>query len=257
MRQSVESVLNQTRFDLIEEIIIVDDGSIDNTRNIIFEIKDEVTNCPIKYIYQNNSGPSCARNTGIKSACAEWIALLDADDIWLPMKIERQFEVISNNSKIKFLGSHYPLRVLFLQKHGLVKLNAYKLCIRSMPYTPSVIFERKMGLDFGLFNEKYTYNEDAEFFQKFLLVDSYYVLAEHLIEIDVGKEYYGEMGLSSNFREMYAGKKRNMRWLCEQALINKPYYWLMCVLCDIKLFRRIVIQSVMRNLKGVKSCEST
>ena len=246
LRKSVDSVFNQTRFDLIEEIIIVDDGSVDNTKEIVSQIKKEQIDCPIIYIYQHNAGPSCARNNGIKNARAEWIALLDSDDIWLPEKIERQYDVISQNDNIKFLGSHYPLRVLFRKRQGLVKLNAYDLCFRSMPCTPSVVFERQQAIDFGLFDESLRYNEDAELYQKFLLIDSYYVLAERLIEIDIGKSYYGETGLSSNFREMYAGKKRNMRWLYEQSLINRPFLVLMELFCDVKLLRRSIQSRVLK-----------
>lgn len=249
IRKSVESVINQTRLDLIEEIIIVDDGSVDDTKSVVFKIQEDYRQIAIEYIYQDNAGPSRARNTGIRRAHADWIALLDADDIWLPNKIQRQYEIVENNKSIKFLGSHYPLRILLIKRKGLVKLNAYDLCIRSMPCTPSVIFERQSAIDFGLFNESFKFNEDADLFQKYLLLDSYYVLAERLIEIDIGKEYYGDRGLSSNFKEMYAGKKRNMKWLCEQSLINKPFLLLMLFLCDVKLFRRSIQRKVRQIFK--------
>lgn len=252
LRRAVESVIHQSRYDLIDEIIIVDDGSVDNTRNVVSRITDDYPQNKIIYIFQENAGPSSARNKGIKVANSEWIALLDADDLWLPNKIARQHEIISSNDNILFLGSQYPLRVLFRKRQGLVKLSAYDLCIRSMPYTPTVVFDRKTAIEFGLFNEEYRYNEDADFFLKFLLLDSYYVLAEQLVEIDIGKDYYGASGLSSNIKEMYSGKKRNMRWLYDQSLIRFPFLVLMNALCDIKLFRRTIIQIAYRVLKGNK-----
>ena len=77
--RAIKSVLNQTYRDF--EIIVVDDGSTDNTKDIIkeFQKKDK----RIKYIpYEKNKGGSAARNTGIKAAKGEYIAFLDSDDEW-------------------------------------------------------------------------------------------------------------------------------------------------------------------------------
>lgn len=86
LRQAIESVLQQTY--PIKQLIVVDDGSTDETRALINRIKDK----RIKYVYQQNQGLSTARNTGIKNASSEYIGFLDADDIWLPKKIELQVE---------------------------------------------------------------------------------------------------------------------------------------------------------------------
>lgn len=239
---SIKSVLSQSRIDLIEEIIVIDDGSTDNTSEKVRSFKEEIETGFIRYIRQNNAGASTARNRGIRLAKAEWIALLDADDIWLDNKIERQFSVLDDNPNIFFLGSHYPLKVLFKERHGLVKLSAKDLCIRSMPYTPSVVFKKEVGMELGLFNEKEKYCEDAEFFQQFLLKDSYYVLAEKLVEIDVGKTYFAETGLSSNFVKMFEGKKRTMRALYKYGLISGGFLFVMCLFCDVKLARRELIR---------------
>jgi len=85
--RSIQSVINQTYQDF--EIIVVDDGSTDNTEDIIkeFQKKDK----RIKHIKHNkNKGGSAARNTGIRAARGEYIAFLDSDDEWMPTKLEKQ-----------------------------------------------------------------------------------------------------------------------------------------------------------------------
>src|SRR3972149_5580300 len=85
INRAIESVLSQTFKEY--EIIVIDDGSNDNTRDII---KRHIRK--VRYYYQNNSGPSKARNIGIHMAKGEWIAFLDSDDLWFKTKLEIQFE---------------------------------------------------------------------------------------------------------------------------------------------------------------------
>ena len=87
IRGAIDSVLNQTFKDI--EIIVVDDGSTDNTKDKLTPfIKDE----QLLYLYQENRGPSSARNFGIREAKSNYIAFLDADDKFLPQMIERCVE---------------------------------------------------------------------------------------------------------------------------------------------------------------------
>jgi glycosyltransferase involved in cell wall biosynthesis len=88
--EAVDSVLNQTVKDT--EIIIVDDGSTDNTRDITARY-----GAKIRYVRRENKGVSAARNTGIGLARGRLIAFLDADDIWLPGKLERQLRAFEEN----------------------------------------------------------------------------------------------------------------------------------------------------------------
>lgn len=83
IERAVASVLSQTR--PVIEVLVVDDGSRDNTAAIV-----ERFGSPVRLIRQANAGPSAARNHGVRAASGEWIALLDADDAWLPTKLERQ-----------------------------------------------------------------------------------------------------------------------------------------------------------------------
>ncbi len=89
--KSVRSVLEQSYQDL--ELIVVDDGSTDNTRNILLDIRDK----RFKYIYQENKGACAARNKGISVARGEYIAFQDSDDIWKCEKLEIQLSKMKNN----------------------------------------------------------------------------------------------------------------------------------------------------------------
>lgn len=94
--ETLTSVLNQTRFDLIDEIIIVNDGSSDNTVSVIKEFSKK-NNCDrIRIINKANGGAATARNVGIKESNNRFIALLDSDDIWFPNKIEIQNNILIN-----------------------------------------------------------------------------------------------------------------------------------------------------------------
>lgn len=87
--RAVESVLSQTLSDL--ELIVVDDGSTDGTAAVLDAIDDE----RLTYLaHETNRGASAARNTGIEAATGRYVAFLDADDEWLPAKLERQIALL-------------------------------------------------------------------------------------------------------------------------------------------------------------------
>lgn len=90
---AVQSVLRQTFSDL--EIVVIDDGSTDDTADRLGEIGNRV-----RYVRQDRAGVSAARNRGIKEAGGEFVAFLDGDDLWLPTKLERQLEVLDHEPQI-------------------------------------------------------------------------------------------------------------------------------------------------------------
>jgi glycosyltransferase involved in cell wall biosynthesis len=90
IKEAVDSVLNQTL--AIIEIIIIDDGSRDNTKDIVAEFNDP----RIMYCYQKNQGQPKAKNRGICESSGELVAFLDADDVWLPSKLAKQVALFSN-----------------------------------------------------------------------------------------------------------------------------------------------------------------
>jgi glycosyltransferase involved in cell wall biosynthesis len=122
--RAIQSVLNQTYQDL--EIVVVDDGSTDNTEELIKNFKDE----RIRYILNSkNKGASAARNTGIKASNGNYIAFQDSDDEWFPDKLEQQMEV--------FRDAPPEIGVVY---SGLYRIEADKKI-----YLPSNRFTQKEG----------------------------------------------------------------------------------------------------------------
>jgi glycosyltransferase involved in cell wall biosynthesis len=100
LKQTVDSVLNQTFQDF--EIIVIDDGSIDDTQQIFSDYSDKV-----RYKKQQNAGVNAARNHALQLAKGEYIATLDDDDMWLDYKLELQVEILDKFTDIGFTYSNF------------------------------------------------------------------------------------------------------------------------------------------------------
>ena len=90
IERALDSVLRQTHQDL--EIILVDDGSTDDTRELIARRYGH--DGRVRYIHQQNAGVSAARNTGLREVRGDFVALLDSDDVWKPWKLELQLRCL-------------------------------------------------------------------------------------------------------------------------------------------------------------------
>jgi len=97
--ETIESVLAQS-YQLLE-IIIVDDGSTDDTREVVMRYSDP----RIRYFYKANGGLSSARNAGLDEARGEYIAFLDSDDVWHPWKLSAQIEIFSRYGSVGLVWS--------------------------------------------------------------------------------------------------------------------------------------------------------
>jgi glycosyltransferase involved in cell wall biosynthesis len=99
---AIESALNQTYQNL--EVFVVDDGSTDNTKEVV-----ESYGSRVKYIYQENAGPSAARNNGVRRSEAEFIGFLDSDDIYLPLKLEKQVAYLNTHPEMDVVLCYWSL----------------------------------------------------------------------------------------------------------------------------------------------------
>lgn len=158
----IESVLNQTYKDF--EIIVVDNGSTDNTKVIVQNYIDQ--DMRVKYFWQENSGsPAGSRNTGIKNAIGEWIAFLDSDDYWYVTKLEEVNKKIESLSNEYIAVSHYEdkevdcIKVSILEHGKNLSESAFEeLLFRGNSLSTSAMTIRKDKLlEVELFNTRKDY----------------------------------------------------------------------------------------------------
>jgi glycosyltransferase involved in cell wall biosynthesis len=154
--KAIQSVINQTYKNW--ELIIVDDGSTDQTRQIVEEFQKKDSR--IKYFFQNNKGQGAARNLGIKNASGNYIAFLDSDDEFFENKLER---VISHFEKDKNIGFIYTDAIIIgdylYKKRRSEIVTPYsggiyiKLLFNNFITTSTVIVKREVLQNCGLFDE--------------------------------------------------------------------------------------------------------
>ncbi|MDR0580022.1 MAG: glycosyltransferase family 2 protein [Campylobacteraceae bacterium] len=243
---AINSVMHQTYQGKIE-IILIDDGSTDNSYDIVNNYIKNISNknIDIKVISQKNMGVASARNRGISQTIGEWIALLDHDDVWLPTKIEKQMKVIKNNPNIKFIGCNvnndkYPF--FGKKNHAIFTLNAKELIIKWYPSTPTILVNRQFILDNGLFfDDNKKYGEDIDWLLRICLHTNLYILNDNLVVIGNGKRPYGDKGLSANLSKMYNGEILTLNGAKERNQINNLEYICFCGYLFLKYIRRIII----------------
>jgi glycosyltransferase involved in cell wall biosynthesis len=166
---AVRSIVRQTAYDRIREIIVVDDGSTDDTRQRIQGLRD--AGIALTYIATSNAGPSTARNRALKEANGEFIAFLDGDDLWSPDKTERQLAAFDHpdvglvySDYIDFEDASLDDGILVcvrrLDKHGQALVADFYL--NDGPIFPSAAILRYGIYDrIGGFDERFRMVEDG------------------------------------------------------------------------------------------------
>lgn len=247
IEKTLDSLVRQTKVDLIEEVIVVDDGSTDDTAERVeaYQLcenrKKKGVGLLIKLIRQENAGPSAARNTGMKQAVGEYIAFLDADDQWMENKLERQAAVLRENPEIDLLCGGLTdgaLKILVRQYDKLYHVSIKDYCWRSIIYTSTVVIKTRRAKEAGYFEESMKYSEDMNYYQRFFKWNRVYYLPEKMVDYGSGKEYYGQSGLSSHLKEMHQGRRYNFGVLWREKQISTGFYFLMVLFGEIKYSRR-------------------
>jgi len=180
LSRAINSVIDQTYEPF--EIIIVDDGSTDGTKEWLAKRYPDV-----QYIYQPNSGVSVARNVGIKSAHGDWISLLDSDDEWLSQKLEKQVKAIKEDPDSMFCHTNEVwirngVRINQGKKHQKYGGLIFNQCLDICRISPSsVLLKNSILKDTGLFDEKLPVCEDYDLWLRITALNPVTFLDEPLI----------------------------------------------------------------------------
>lgn len=167
IHEAIKSAIAQTYSNI--EVIVVDDGSTDRSASIIASITDP----RLRYCYQENSGLSAARNTGMKNSKGTYIAFLDSDDVWLPNKLEKQYGFLKTHdvvfcSYFKIDGEGKVINERDSSRKYVEKQLKYKLLKENgiSGSGSSVVLSMKVVDSIGFFDESLRFGEDWEYWTR-------------------------------------------------------------------------------------------
>lgn len=224
VQRAIDSVCRQTY--PCAEIIVVDDGSTDNTLKLLKAIKGK-SRIPLTVIHTENSGVAAARNLGIKNARYDIIAFLDSDDHWNRKKIEKQYSAFVQQdmyeisyTKEKWLrrGKHLNQKLKHIPKHGNIFPHCLDICTVGMS---TVMMRKRLFEQVGFFDEKMRCCEDYDMWLRisckyeFLLIDAPLTVKEGGREDQLSNIY--RLGMDE--RHIYSIKK-----LFDQGCLQMSQY---------------------------------
>ncbi|MFW6134644.1 MAG: glycosyltransferase family 2 protein [Elusimicrobiota bacterium] len=197
LKKAVSSVLDQSLTDF--ELIIVDDGSTDGTKDFISTYNDS----RIRYFYQQNKGVSSARNKGIIQSRGDYIAFLDSDDWWVKNKLMEVDKAINKNPEYKIFHTRekwYRNGEVLNQKkkHRKPGGNIFKRCLKLCCVSISTaVVKKDIFKTIGMFDENLPACEDYDFWLRASLGYPVYLIKKVLTEKEGGhkgqqsKKYWG------------------------------------------------------------------
>ncbi|EJI6645810.1 glycosyltransferase family 2 protein [Escherichia coli] len=251
--EALNSVCGQ-HGDFVKEIIVVDDGSSDNTSTIVIGFSEKYPSL-IKLIKKNNEGVASARNEGVKYATGTFIAFLDADDVWYPDKLQKQMKFI-NEHDFSLVGGGFNGNYNGSDKDdGYIEIS-FKMQLLKQYFQPStVLFKRDVLLKVPGFVAGRRYCEDALFFSQVCYHFRCAVLTSDLIKYGDDKHPYASgKGLGSHLWQMEKGELKNFYILLKDRKLEYKEYLFFSGYSLLKFCRRIIIKYFIyypKNLLGL------
>lgn len=216
---AVRSVLEQTYTHL--EIHVVDDGSTDNTSE---EIKQFTNDPRVHYHYQTNKGQASAKNKGIQESKGDFIAFLDADDMWMPQKLEKQLPLFGASKNVGVVYSNFR----YINENGEMlttpKLNCYRgkitgrlLVENFVPFNTTIV-RRECFDEIGTFDESLSMGIDYDLWLRMSTKYEFDYIEEPTIYYRI---WPGQM--SKNYAKRYECAVKIMNKFLEQNpdIVNK------------------------------------
>jgi len=160
LREALESIFQQTYQPL--EVIVVDDGSTDGTASILTSYGER-----IRPLWQPNAGPAAARNLGLAAAQGEFIAFLDADDLWHPEKLTRQMERFQVLASLDLCATHLKCFWTSESQGKRAQLQGHRLTHILPGYIlQTVLVKRALFARIGQFDTTFRLGSDTEWFTR-------------------------------------------------------------------------------------------
>lgn len=189
LERAIESVLKQKHQDF--NLYVINDGSQDSTQELMERYQGHPK---VHYLWQNNQGVSAARNLGIKSSSAPWLAFLDSDDEWLPHKLTKQIEFMRNEPNCRLIHSNEMwirkgVRVNPPKKFDKSNDDIFHRSLEMCLISPStVMIKRELCEEHGNFDEEFVVCEDYDLWLKILANEKVGFISDHLIKKYGGHE---------------------------------------------------------------------
>ncbi|HEU4781537.1 MAG TPA: glycosyltransferase [Steroidobacteraceae bacterium] len=195
LRAAIESVLTQTGVEL--ELIIADDGSDAPTRELLRAFERP----PLRVLWLAHCGnPGAVRNAAVRAARGQYIAFIDSDDVWLPSKLERQLASLHRQADCRWSytacvhidaqGNRVsPKGVQPWQPHSGPMLEAVA-GLRAHSALPTVLVERDLLLEAGLFDERLAFFEDHDLWLRLALRSEADVVTQPLVQVRRHDHHY-------------------------------------------------------------------
>ena len=227
--RALESVLGQTHRPT--EIIVVDDGSSDNTLQILTKFKD------VTVLSQKNQGVSAARNTGISHSSSTWIALLDSDDEWLPEKLQSQLALLTRNPESRIchcdeIWIRNGRRINPANKHKKSGGWIYPDCLPLCAISPSaVMIHRDVFEKIGMFDTNLPACEDYDMWLRICSRWPVSFIDRHLL-----KKYGGhDDQLSKRYAAMDRFRITALQKILRSKKLSDKHYQLTLTILQTKL----------------------
>ena len=225
---------------IVYEILLIDDGSSDNTLSLCNGLKNKNPN--IRVFTQKNSGPSVARNRGIKEARGEFVAFNDSDDLWIAGKLSVQLDFFTKNEDVALVCSCYGI-----QSHNR---NSFEITMQKELfhnyYSPQTSIVRRKSVAGIFFPENQKYSEDMRFFLEILSNNKCVYIPILVAKNFYDKEIFGDSGLSSRLWEMEKGELQNLAFIYSIKKVSFLIFCLAYAWSFIKFLRRVFISELRK-----------
>jgi len=162
LAEALESIFHQTHRSI--EVIVVDDGSTDGTSSVIKKYENN-----IRSYWQENAGPAAARNKGLSNARGDFVAFLDADDLWYPDKLERQLACFCARPELDMCVTHVQNFWVPELKEEKKQYQDHRFAQPLPGYTTQALLTRRVLFDrVGRFNSSLRACDDTDWFLRAL-----------------------------------------------------------------------------------------